>query len=704
MDGKDFERSKEEHNNDQDIEKKIREQSEATEIPKALKPESIEKLLEERSRGNGRQGNGQTKGTRRWKPVYGLAAAACCVIIIGAAAAGVHFGAGGGETTKPAVAEDTADRAVSGSSDKEKSEKQTASGSQIVSARDYDEVYDYLKAETDAQADSYGHIDESVTSGAKADSSSSANSTAGSGAAVSSDSAAAQATAEYSETNIRQEGVGEGDIVKTDGKNLYIVNNQKIQIVGIGSDNMEELGTIKLKDSQYVSELYIKDDKLVFVYTKSEAGDTEASSQSGSYMNSEKQYTVAATYDVSDPAKPELLGEFSQSGNFHTMRIVGDYVYLFSDFYAQMPSARDYTGSYIPEMQGKSIASSDILLPQYARGSQYTVVSAFSMKDPSERTDGKAIFGSAGMCYVSTGNIYICESYYNSEESDVTQTCIRKIAYKDGKLETVGQTKVDGTLNDSFSIDEYEGNLRLVTTVNATGSGSAFPIVAFGRLKSTNSLSAKDTNSLYILDEKLKKTGEIEGLAEDEQVYSARFLGDTGYFVTYRQTDPLFSADLSNPKEPKVIGELKIPGFSEYLHLYGEGLLLGIGMDVDETGTSTEGVKMSMFDISDPSDVKEIDKEILDGSYSTNIGYNYKAALIDTEKNLIGFAAYSNQQHYYVYSYEKGKGFTCLFDRELSGMGDGRGLYAGDTFYLVDGNTVQSFDLNTFEKIDDIVL
>ena len=123
-------------------------------------------------------------------------------------------------------------------------------------------------------------------------------------------------------------------------------------------------------------------------------------------------------------------------------------------------------------------------------------------------------------------------------------------------------------------------------------------------------------------------------------------MGETGYFVTFKQVDPLFSVDLSNPADPEIIGELKIPGFSEYLHPYGDGLLLGIGMDVDEEGVTTEGVKVSMFDVSDRE----------------------------------------------------------VFSRELPLYGNVRGLYAGDRFYLVNGNMVESFAMDGFQKVDDIVL
>lgn len=162
---------------------------------------------------------------------------------------------------------------------------------------------------------------------------------------------------------------------------------------------------------------------------------------------------------------------------------------------------------------------------------------------------------------------------------------------------------------------------------------------------------------------------------------------------------------MSDPSNPKILGELKIPGFSEYLHPYGEGQLLGIGMDVDESGTVTNGVKISMFDISDPTDVKEFQKYVMEGAYSTDVAYNYKAAFVDVEKNMIGFTVYGEMAEYYIFSYDKENGFTPIFERELTGMSsDVRAFYAGERLYLVAGNTVESYHLDTFEKIDDLVL
>lgn len=307
---------------------------------------------------------------------------------------------------------------------------------------------------------------------------------------------------------------------------------------------------------------------------------------------------------------------------------------------------------------------------------------------------------------MSSKNIYICETLWNSKDRGFTQTCIRKLSYDDGKITPIGQTRIDGTLNNSYSIDEYDGYLRMVVTLDS-GSSNVMPLVE-DLIVSSDEAAVEESatyNSLYILDENLTEVSRIENLAPDEQVYSARFMGDAGYFVTYRQMDPLFSVDLSDPENPEILGELKIPGFSEYLHPYGEGLLLGIGMDVDETGTVTNGVKVSMFDISDPTNVQEVEKYVIEDAFSTDVSYNYKAALVDAEENLIGFMAYCDGgAEYYVFSYED-DGFVCELEKNMLGYNSNvRGIYAGDRFYIVTANTVESFALDSFDKIDDVVL
>lgn len=661
---------------DRKIGNELREEADKIEVPDKLKPERIELMLREHTE----------QKIKRWKPIYTAIAAACCAVIVGGTAVGVQLDKKSDSNYTASSKEKT----------KSKNMEKAAAGTQIASAKDYDEVYDYVKAQEESQSvQARGGAATYSAEGASMDSSSEK-------AVASSDTASMQAadsgmvSSDYSDTNVREDGVGEGDIVKTDGKNLYTMYNNRIEIVNIEKQNMEQAATICLEKNQDIREIYIKDDQLVVVYTESYYGD-----ETDSY--SYRIVTTAEIYDVSNPDKPMSKGKVTQSGNYNTMRVSGDYVYLLSDFNASIVNGRDAIGEYVPSVQGKLVEDSNICMPQYVRGDTYTVVSSFSLKNPEEKVDSKAIFGCSGLVYVSKNNIYVCESYYNSDDSDVTQTCIRKISYKDGILKAVGQTRIDGTLNDSFSLDEYEGNLRLVTTVSSNGDSGIMPLVLFGDSADSEIAKQEDTNYLYILDDKLNELSKIEDIAKDEQVYSARFIGKTGYVVTYKQTDPLFSIDLSDPKNPQIIGELKIPGFSEYLHPYGDGLLLGIGMDVDDTGTTTNGVKLSMFDISNPEDVAEVQKYVMEDCYSTNVTYEYKAAMIDVEKNMIGFVAYGENTKYYIFSYDE-SGFKCLFEREMTGYGNVRGLYAGEYFYLVSGNTVEKYELNGFKKVDDIVL
>ena len=639
---------------EEEIKDKIMRSAEDIEVPDSLKPENIEKKLAQKK--------------KKRTPVYGMiAAAACCCLVVGAAALS---GRGiVGEKKVQEVTEETRDTA-------------TGAVLSLASAKDYEQIYEYVQAAADEETARY---DTGMADGA---------------ALYSEEKAAADQAVTHSDTNVRTEGVGEGDIVKTDGRYLYIMSMDQVQILNIESEEMKEVGTISMDQTDYLIEIYLKDDKLVCVYART----TDKTDSQGVIRS--VPYTVAETFDVSDPANPKSLGEMSQSGSFHTMRVSGDYMYLLSTFYADVTGLQDDISSYVPEVQGKLIESNYILLPQQEKGRVYTVVTSFSLKDPTKQTDHLAFFGDGSQCYVSQNNIYVYDTIYDAKVSRVTQTEIRKVSYKDGKLDGTGHAVIDGVINDSFSIDEYDGFLRVVTTIreNDDTSGGVNPLLRIDSASDASSQVEDSSNALYILDQDLKEIGKLENLAEGEKVYSARFMGDTCYFVTYKQVDPLFSVDLSDPKKPRVLGELKIPGFSDYLHPYGEGLLLGIGMDVEEDGATVNGVKLSMFDISDPKNVEEVHKTVLEECYSTDVSYNYRAAFVDVEKNLIGFPGYQEQQEYYIYSYDKEKGFTCVFEKKLSGYSEVRGLYAGERFYLVTEAIVESYRLDNFEKVDDVVL
>lgn len=684
---------------DQDLMDDLRKMADDLPVPPALEPDSVERMLEERAQ----------KKRRKYVRIYGGAAAAACVcVVIGLSAAyltgrpgneAADYAAGNSDASG-SVESASSDSAMSGgaeSADAGAAELSAEQADELTTAEDYNEIYGYIQDQREAEEKMAATHSDGGFFGAVEDSAASQESSSAAATGTSGKSGS------YSDTNVRTEGVGEADIVKTDGENIYLVNGETVEIVDIASDEMEHLAQIEMEEDCYVTELYAADERLLILYTREEYDDGKTG-----YDGTYRQYTCTDVYDISDPADPEKISTLSQSGYYNTMRVKDGYAYVLSDYSLPYDISRPEPRTYIPEVQGEIMPVSDIYMPQRKMGNDYTVITAFSLDDPKEKTDSKAVFGTAGECYVSTENIYVTESYYNNNDANVTQTSIRRIAYEDGVLTGTAQTRVDGILNDSFSIDEYDGYLRLVTTVTSVNEaeGSFLTALAdmFGGEETETEVRNVDTNSLYILDEDLNVTGEIRDLAPDERVYSARLMGDIGYFVTFRETDPLFSADLSDPHNPKIIGELKIPGFSEYLHPYGDGKLLGIGMDVDEETVATEGVKLSMFDISDPSDVKEENKYIMEEMYGTDAGYDYKAVFADVEKNLFGFLAYGDSSVYTVFTYDEEGGFREVFSRTLNWAGSVRGMYAGENFYLISANTIESFRLADFEKVDDIVL
>lgn len=672
-------------------EKRLLEEIEAscqeTEIPEGLKPEEMEKRLEAVSE----EMRKETKHTGLIGKYAVVAAAA--ILVVGLAGTGIW---------KLNLGTKTADQVKEqAKASIEELEDQKASA-EVETAKNYEEVYNEMLGD---RSDSDKESTSSSASTADSDFGGSANgsreiATLDGGAASNRTDKAIASGAGYLDTNTREEEVGEADIVKTDGNYLYILHGNKIRILDIRNPEMEELGTIRIGGNTDPVELYVKDDRLVVFYNETVQKNSDQAEDSSAYGADAQSYTVAETYDLSDRSTPASLGKVQLGGYYRTVRISGDYIYLFSDYYADYNATRKVAESYIPTVQGKTIASNCIFLPGTIGTNQFLVVGSFSLKDPTQIIDSKAILSNGGDFYVSEDNIYVYEYVYDEKE-EYDQTLIRKISYKEGKLKGVAQTKIWGQVKDSFCIDEYDGNLRLVTTVN--------PVNHYGKDGGIELYDASveengSSNALYILDKKLNVTGKIEKLAPNEEVYSARFMGKTAYFVTYEQVDPLFSADLSDPENPKILGALKIPGFSDYLHGYGEGRLLGIGMETDEAGAQ-DGVKLSLFDISDPTDVTEVQKTVLEGFYATDLSYNYKLAAIDSKQNLIGFSAYGDGTHYFIYRYDEKEGFVCVLDKEVNSYGSEiRGLYAGNRFYLVQGNAVESFDLNTFDKIDDIVL
>lgn len=632
---------------EQDILQKIEEKTKDIQIPENLEPDAVQKILE--NQGEEKRAERAKKKRRK---IYRLmtVAAACFVAVLG-----FRF-----YLNRYVVQWDPSDEESFQA--QQNVEVTISDDKQIAQAKEYEEAYAYLEAYSDRQEvyDTNYILEESADYGSsQVESAVRENS-------LYDTAASTEGAGSYSETNVRQDGVDEGDVVKTDGTYLYVLkdNEEEIAIVDATADAMKEIGTIEVEDLDTIREFYLDQDQKKLVVL----GET--------YPN-----TTAITYDITDKSAPKEQGRITQNGLYLSSRKSGNYVYVFSDYQIYIDEAKvSEPETYIPMINHKIMPVEDIFLPSVSEACSYSVVTSIDITEPDKTFDSKAILSDGGEVYVSNENIYYYDTVWDYVNGE--QTTIRRISYKDGVLEAGAQGKVDGYINDSYSIDEYDGYLRIVLT-----DGSV--------------------NDVRILNMDLEEVGAIENLAKDETVRSARLMGDTGYFVTFEQTDPLFSVDFSDPENPEIIGTLKIPGFSEYLHPYGDGKLLGIGMDADEETGITDGVKLTMFDISDPSDVKEEDTYILRNVYSTDVFYDYKAALVNAETNRIGFAGYTEGvQQYFLFSYDVDNGFICHLNEEINGnaMMNSRGIYIGDVLYVVQGNIIESYSLKDYQKIGDLIL
>lgn len=531
---------------------------------------------------------------------------------------------------------------------------------------------------------------------------------------------AADLNTEAGTTNVQTAGVDEGDIVKNDGRYLY----QKIQVEDAGKyqtviqvidtkDGLKEVS--KIGDFDAIEEFYVWEDVLVAIENKYMDYPVSGELMLGAYKDVAylvNYFHEISFYDISDRTKPEEIKTFTLQGSYASSRIADGYFYGFSKYYAnQGDGAEDYD-AYIPVLDGNRLEAEDIYLPEENENTSYLVLVAINLENPTEFTDTTGIVAGSDLYYVSEKNIYVADTKSVSleEERNYDSTTLLQFSYEKGKFALRATGEIKGSLNNSFSLDEYDDHLRVVSTVRE------YEIIEItddrtGEILGSYIENERQTNALYVLDDTLNVVGQVEGLAENEQIYSARFMGTTGYFVTFRQTDPLFAVDLSDPANPKILSELKVSGFSEYLHGYGEGRLFGLGMEADEETGAQEGMKLSMFDISDPTNVQEVSRLHLEEYYYSEALYNHHAVMISPGKNIIGFEAEGSDRgdywrEYLIYAYE-GDAFVQKLKIDTKNEGGGyyqaRGTFIGDTFYLLCGDgKVKSYDLNTGEHLESL--
>ena len=710
--------------------KKIEKSAQDVPVPEGLLPEQMMKKLENHSKPN--------HNRRKWKRPVEFAAIAAAALITVLTVAQIQnakvsvtpeqSGITAAETGAAPESPDSPGSEMEGETNADPEEEELEAGG--FAAKSYQEIFDkikgygqdiYYKYADGAETPTGAIPEEPMAGGGASTGSMDAGMREESGIAQKqngdvmkseTESALSNSTSkEFSDTNVQVEGVDEGDVVKTDGTYLYIMSsdNGRIQILEANGSSPKKRGVITdtstTREARSIQEFYINGDLLSVIrqaylpyeeiQEKDSYHDNDGSrKQTGSmdavycYAYPARSVTYLETYDISDRDHPKLLGTISQDGRYKSSRRVDDDIYLFTSYCAYKIKNMKDTGGYIPAVNGTVLPCDSIYIPEQVNGADYLVISSVNMKKPTKTTSEKAVLSDGETFYVSSSSIYIGSTRYDGKADQYDYTELMKLSYKNGKITFKAHGNVDGYLNDQFSMDEYQGKLRLVSTLSYN--------------------SGISTNSLLVLDENLKVIGEIEDLAPGEQIYSARFLGNTGYFVTFRNMDPLFSVDLTNPKKPKILGELKITGFSEYLHPYDDNLLLGIGREISPDTGNFKGLKLSMFDISNPRDVTEIQKTV-EKSYENSPAWeNHKAVAISSGKNLVGFAVEEYDKtsrtwnyRYVVYFYDKNQGFKEVLSYELEDdyhYSNVRGLYIGQYFYVVESSRVTVFDMKKFVK------
>ena len=464
------------------------------------------------------------------------------------------------------------------------------------------------------------------------------------GAAKAADSAAApsasQGAGEYSSTNIQVEGVDEADIIKNDGKYIYIVSGNKVVIVdAFPADNMKIISEINLTSQNgQVGNIFVNGDKLI-IFSQQYSPVVYAGVRCmaiGCVMPpyQDEPKTVVYIYDISNRESPQLDENIALTGNYVDSRMIDNYMYLVANQYA-------YNEGILPayEKDGEiNVVKADEIYYSPIRDQSFQFTNILAINIDNGITSEKTVLtGNSQTIFVSKNNIYTTYTkyayYWNPEDTNSQEeTIINKFSIDKDKVAFVSSGQVPGHLLNQFSMDENEDYFRIATTIS-------------GYVDNRDT----STNNLYVLDESMKVIGKIEGIAPGESIYSVRFIGDRAYMVTFKHVDPLFVIGLEDPSNPTLLGKLKIPGYSEYLHPLDENHIIGLGKEVDESidadkvhtegavyYTAIQGVKLAIFDVSDVSNPIELHKEVIgDRGTQSPAETDHKAFLYDSRRGLL---------------------------------------------------------------------
>lgn len=659
-------------------------------IPEKLSPESVKVMLDQECEKKKRK-NISFGGAMKW-----CAGAAACVVLLGTA----------GYAAKN-LEKVTTENNVS------------MEGSYVNSASEYKDVYKFMEKYIDYRKN-YEYYDGIMYEEAAVEENEMEAAGASEDDAFESDSAENPKDTDISKVYNQEKGVIEGDIVQTDGRRIYSVQggSMRLNIAETNGKVFTDSKTVNLMEYlpdtvRYgsISSMYLENGRLIIA-----VDSNENNIGTGEAFNRTHILIFSAENELA------LLGEYSQDGSFKDIRLMKDgtlylvtvydwtIVYYENDDYSQcIPAYYTDNKEYTITPEGILLPDSEVLESKECNfGSSFTNIGSLNVfsDTPSESIDFKSLAGFSGSMYCSLNNIYLASSCWQERCSSTDFT---RISIDNGNITPEASVNAMGNVKDQFSMSEYGGYFRAaVSRTNNISFGSEYAL--------------ERDNAVYVFDMDLQKVGEIGGFGKNESIKSASFQGNMAYVVTYRQTDPLYAIDLSDPASPVILDEYKITGYSSYMQQWEENTLLGFGIDADEQGI-TLGLKLVMFDNSDPDNLAEcgvmpihpenvadLQNDLSYAWISSPAEYDRKALLIAPEKNIIAVPFFCNvndyrynSNYYYgaaVYSYEN----ECFTQKGVFYLNDeaSRIIYIGNTLYIIGSSEMSAIDIPSMTENDRI--
>ncbi len=468
---------------------------------------------------------------------------------------------------------------------------------------------------------------------------------------------------DFTGTNNQISGVDEADMVKTDGFYIYQLTNNRLRV--IRAFPLEDAGLVMEKtfeENAYYYQMFLHDNYLVLLGNRWEAyqpeepkgdenpddSDPKADEPIGgrSMMWWGKSYQRIVVYDISDRTQMKKVKSLEVEGYGMAARKIDNKIVLVTnkggywgmyrgftegstDSSAGDVNLSDILPSYrVDDEKAKLIDATSVKVIGIPNTTDMTTVTTFTLEE-GFKTEMEAIMVGAGTVTVTRENLYIANQIwpqYNELTGMYDGTVVTEI-YKlniSNGIKLLSSGKVNGYLINQFAMDEFDGKLRVATTTQ----------------KYKQNQEWETENHVFVLDSNMKQVGHLDKIAIGETIYSVRFAQDRVYMVTFEQVDPFFVIDLST-NQPKILGELKIPGFSNYLHPVEGNLVFGIGKDVkvESDGRLVTGaLKISMFDVKDELNPTEVDNLMIGSEYTYSEAlYDHKAVLFVKNKNLLAF-------------------------------------------------------------------